>query len=492
MSLRTRLLLGMLAVALVLVAAATVITRVTEANLVDQVDAQLAAARVPVGDLPERLGEGSPLSSVYLSAVTTDGTVRTIVGPTLRTDDAPQPLLDAERLLSGHGGGAPFTVGSEGSDRRYRSMVVTSRRLAGSTTTDGAVLTGAFVVSMPLDDVDATIDRLVAVQVAATLSVLAVLAVVTYWVLRLGVRPIKSMTTTATAIAAGELSSRVPAGDAGTEAGDLGRALNSMLETIQGSLDRRARTESQLRQFVADASHELRTPVTTIRGYAELYRTGALDEPGELREAMRRTEQEAVRMGSLVEDLLALARLDEGRPSLREPVALEAVVGDAARDARAVDPARRVRTAIDGPVQVHGDEARLRQVVANLVGNALAHTPSGSALELRLAQRDGMAVLEVSDEGPGMAPDQVDHAFERFYRADPSRSRHRGGSGLGLAIVQAAVEAHGGHVWMRSSPAAGTTVRVELPVGAPGSPEAQAGTASAGRGPAGIEPDTFA
>jgi two-component system OmpR family sensor kinase len=276
------------------------------------------------------------------------------------------------------------------------------------------------------------------------------------------------MTGTATAIAAGDLSARVPDERAGTEAGELGVALNRMLGSIEAAFDERERSQDRLRRFVADASHELRTPVTTIRGYAELYRAGALEDRDELGEAMRRTEQEAIRMGSLVEDLLQLARLDQGRPLERAPVDLGVLVDDAARDARAVSPGRAVAVVRpDGrPLVVLGDEARLRQVVANLVGNALVHTPEEASIELRAGPADGGgAWLEVADRGPGMPPEVADRAFERFYRADPSRSRHKGGSGLGLSIVEATVAAHGGRVSLTSEVGAGTTVRIELPSG---------------------------
>jgi two-component system OmpR family sensor kinase len=203
--------------------------------------------------------------------------------------------------------------------------------------------------------------------------------------------------------------------------------------------------------------------VATIRGYAELYRRGGLEEREELRQAMRRTEAETIRMGSLIDDLLLLARLDQGRPLGREFVDLGVLAVDAAVDARARAPERRVTTSVSEGVLVSGDEHRLRQVVANLVSNALLHTPPNAAIEARVHGSNGTAVLEVHDEGQGMSPDVAAHAFERFYRADPSRSRHHGGSGLGLSIVRAIVDAHGGTVTLHTALGQGTTVRVELP-----------------------------
>jgi len=235
-----------------------------------------------------------------------------------------------------------------------------------------------------------------------------------------------------------------------------------MLGRIEEAFDERAASEARLRRFVADASHELRTPVATIRGYAELYRTGALDETERLDDAMRRTEEEALRMGTLVDDLLHLARLDQGRPLDREPVDLGQLVEDTVRDARAVEPDRTLTATIPTPVTVLGDRARLQQVLANLVSNARVHAPA-APIEVALRQEGAEAVIEVRDDGPGMSEVDVARAFERFYRADASRSRHHGGSGLGLSIVDATVQAHGGTTTITSAPGSGTTVTVRLP-----------------------------
>lgn len=467
MSLRSRVLAGLALIACLLAGAAFFITRATEAHLVDQVDAQLAAVGDPLSKLgfdrgPGRLGGGPelrgsrPLSPLYVGAVV-DGGVRTLLEPNLTDDQVPLPTIDVRRAETGATTLRPFTVGSDGSSLRYRVQASADDRV------DAVV-----VIALPLDDVDAAVRRLVTVEVTATAAILAVLALVGWWVIHLGVRPIKQMTVTATSVAGGDLSHRVPEGDPRTEAGELGLALNRMLGRIEEAFSERARSEDRLRRFVADASHELRTPVTTIRGYAELFRTGGLADTGDLSEAMRRTEQEAVRMGSLVDDLLHLARLDQGRPLEQQPIDLALLADDAARDARAVDPERPITTDLDGPLLVLGDDARLRQVLGNLLANARQHTPPGSPITLRLGRSDGRAILEVADQGPGMTEESVTRAFERFYRADPSRSRHQGGSGLGLAIVQATVEAHGGTVSLRSAPGAGTTVRIELPLRPPG------------------------
>jgi two-component system OmpR family sensor kinase len=428
----------MAVLAVVLIGAAAVITRTTERHLVAQVDEQLALARVPRRDGPlGRQADAGP-SSLYVGWFDGDS-IETLYEPSLIGEDPPLPVIEGRTIELG----VPFTVASEDGDVRYRAV---ARREPRAT----------LVYALPLSDVDATVRRLIAVEAIATAAALAVLGVLTWWVVRLGVRPVKRMTAVASAIAGGDLSARVPDVGPGTEAGDLGTALNQML-------DQRQRVEDRLRQFVGDASHELRTPVTTIRGYAELYRAGALSDPHELAEAMRRTEQEAIRMGSLVDDLLHLARLDQGRPLARERVDLAAVIGDAARDASAVEPGRPVHWDASGDVVITGDEQRLRQVVANLVANALVHTEPGTPIHLRAADEGSTAVVEVADEGPGMPEDVATKAFERFYRADPSRVRSAGGSGLGLAIVAATVHAHGGTTKLLTAPGEGTTVRVELP-----------------------------
>lgn len=474
MSLRARVFVGTLLIAVVLAVAAVVIARSTEAHLVAQLDAQLTTiSRGPPGALgrlepptadladPARIadrfgrrsaGAGTERPSPLYVGVVTEETVQTVFTPNLTGEPPPIPSVDTDMAIARAKTAEPFTVGSVDSDLRYRVVA----RDAGPT---GQLV----VVALPLGDVDRAIERLVVVEGIATLAVLVVLSAVSWWVIRLGVQPLKRMTLTAGAIAAGDLSHRVPAGSTRTEAGELGLALNQMLGRLETAFEERARSEDRLRRFVADASHELRTPVATIRGYAELYRGGGLEARAELSDAMGRTEAEAVRMGGLIDDMLLLARLDQGRPLERDLVDVAALADDAARDARAVDPARTITATVEGPLVVLGDADRLRQVVANLVGNALVHTPAGTAVEISVLAAEGAAVLEVADHGEGMAADDAERAFERFFRADPSRSRHRGGSGLGLAIVQATAVAHGGTATLASTPR-GTTVRVKLPL----------------------------
>ncbi len=471
MSLRARLLVGLGVVAAVLICVAFVVARGAESYLVDQVDERLpersaddrpgsrpgADSGADQGTAPD--GPGPPFFTPYYMGTVVGDTVATVqlpdVGGEAGSDaDALLPQIDADQARAAAEPGADpyFTVGSSDPDVRYRV------RASGD---DEA---GVDVVATSLEDVDAAVSRLVAVEAVATALALGILGLVAFWVLRLGVRPLKAMTHTATAIAGGEdLSRRVPDAPARTEAGELGAALNTMLARLEGSFTRQQASEDRLRQFIADASHELRTPVTTIRGYAELHRQGALEDPDELAQAMRRTEDEARRMADLVDDLLLLARLDQGRMLERRPVDLGVLAIDAASDARAVAPDRSVRATIQEAVVVEGDEHRLRQVLANLVRNALVHTPSSATINVTVARDGERAVVEVSDDGPGMTADQAERAFERFYRADPGRARDRGGSGLGLSIVQAVVAAHGGTASVSSAPGAGTTIRVELP-----------------------------
>lgn len=454
MSLRARLLLGMAMVAMVLTLSAVAITRATRTHLVDQIDAQLLEAGPRLRSGPGAGGDGQAprFSSLYVGFLSTDDELSAIHVPDLVAGDAPIPEITADQADALRDGEA-VTVDSD-QDTRYRLMARSDRnRVLG-------------VIGLSLDDVDSAVRRLVVVLAIAVVSVAGVLALVTWWVIRLGVRPVRQMTATAGAIAAGDLSQRVPESEPGTEAGELGVALNAMLGRIEEAFDQRAASEARLRQFVGDASHELRTPVTTIRGYAELYRAGALDEPAELDEAMRRTEQEAIRMGSLVDDLLRLARLDQGRPLARTDVDLVAVAADSVRDARARAPQCDIRLHANGAVVVSGDDDALRQVVGNVIGNALVHAP-GAAVDVHVRGDGSDAVVEVVDTGPGMAPTDAERAFERFYRADGSRARHSGGSGLGLAIVEAIVRAHGGTAVLHSELGHGTTVRITIPREAP-------------------------
>jgi len=319
------------------------------------------------------------------------------------------------------------------------------------------------VVATPLDDVYSTLHRLLLVELLVTAAVLAAIVGLGLWVVRLGLRPLDAIGDTAAAIAAGDLSQRVERAEERTEVGRLGLALNAMLGQIERAFEVRAASEEKLRRFVADASHELRTPLAAIRAYAELFTRGAERRPEDLARSMAGITRESERMSLLVEDLLLLARLDEGRPLAREPVELDRVVAEAVDTALTVEPERSISLDAEQAV-VLGDRDRLRQIVDNLLANVREHTPPETPVRVSVSTSDGTARIEVEDAGPGMAPEEAERVFERFYRADPSRARASGGVGLGLSIVAAVAEAHGGEVSARSKPGRGSTFRISLPL----------------------------
>jgi two-component system, OmpR family, sensor kinase len=320
------------------------------------------------------------------------------------------------------------------------------------------------IVAVPLTDVNQTLDRLLFVEGLVSLAVLVGLGGLSWWVVRRGLRPLDEMATTAGAIASGDLSQRVTLTETNTEVGRLGVALNTMLTEIEGAFAARSASEERLRRFLADASHELRTPLTSIRGYAEIFDRGARDRPEDLATSMRHIRSEANRMSELVDDLLLLARLDRERPLETERVDLATVVAAAVDAARVKAPDRTVTFAPRTPVVVVGDANRLRQVIDNLLANAIAHTPEATPVDVVVDAEGPTAILTVADHGPGIDPADRDHIFEPFHRADPSRARATGGVGLGLAIVSAIATAHGGTVGVDSDPGSGSTFWVRLPL----------------------------
>lgn len=302
---------------------------------------------------------------------------------------------------------------------------------------------------------------------------IAAASIVAYLAVTRQFRPLSRVERTAAAIAGGDLSRRVEVERPATEVGRLSRSLNAMLSHIESAFAARMESERKMRRFVADASHELRTPLVTIRGFSELYRHGALQNDEDVKAAMGRIESEAKRMGQLVEDLLTLARIDEQRPLEAQPLDLLVLGNDAAMDARAIAPDRTIRViGLDSGPARHaptvGDEARLRQVVANLMTNALRYTPEGSPIEVAVGVAPVIhgrsdAVIEVRDHGPGISEEDASRVFERFYRADSSRYRETGGTGLGLAIVAALVAQHDGSVRLEETPGGGATLSIRLP-----------------------------
>lgn len=323
------------------------------------------------------------------------------------------------------------------------------------------------VVAASLDPIRQTQQRLLLVEVGVGLGVLALSLGLGLALSRQATRPLEEIAATADAIAAGDMGRRVPPGREGSETGRVARALNTMLSQIQEAFMRRDATEARLRTFVADASHELSTPLTSIRGYAELFHRGLQNRPEDLAKALQRIESEATRMGVLVDELLTLASFDAGRPLASDPVDLRGIAADTVADLQAVDPTRTVELDADHPVLVVGDEARLRQVAANLVSNVRRHTAAGTPVKVRAHPENGSGLFEVIDAGPGMTREQAAKVFDRFYRVDKARSRAMGGAGLGLAIVASIAEAHGGQASVTTAPGQGTTFTVAIPLAAP-------------------------
>jgi two-component system OmpR family sensor kinase len=458
---------------------------VVSGYLEDEADAQLKQSAVNVAERsinqPDR-GD-SPLPSEYVVVVRgLDGSEQPIAWQeTLDehgTPEIPEESLGtvAERGLD------PFTVSSTGGEDPTTWRVVAIPVRAGAQTV------GTAYVALPLSDIHHTVAFLSRSLAISGVSIVVLGGIGAWLLVQRSLRPLRRIETTAAAIAAGDLSQRVPERPASTEVGSLSISLNTMLAQIEQAFSAQEASEKRMRQFVSDASHELRTPLATIRGYGELYRMGALDTGEKVQDTMGRIEDSARRMGSLVNDLLELARIDEGRPLRREPVDLARLAHDAAQDLHALDPTRTVAvTALDGAaapassLPVTGDGDKLRQVLTNLVGNAARHTPAGTPVELAIGTLpDGAARLEVRDHGPGVTPEQAARIFERFYRADSSRNRGSGGSGLGMAIVAAIVGAHHGHVETATTPGGGLTVAVTLPRAGQGD-----GTPTAGQVPGG-------
>jgi two-component system OmpR family sensor kinase len=356
--------------------------------------------------------------------------------------------------------GQTLTVSGNGSWHAYRVSV--------TPVANDQVPNLVAVVAVPLDGVDGvdgTLSTLLLFEIAISSGITVLVLLATFFLVRRGMRPLERMGATARTIAATGLGSRVSPSTEKTEVGRLGLALNEMLGQIERAFAEREVVEQRLRHFVSDASHELRTPLTSMRGYAELLQRNPDMSRDDVLLAVRRIEDETRRMGLLVDDLLLLARLDQRRPLDRAPVDLTSMINDAVSDARAADPGRNVIARIAAPMVVTGDDLRLRQAVANLVRNALVHTPAGSPVEVTLQSENAHAEIDVIDHGPGVPETQRQRIFERFHRADPLRSRDQGGSGLGLSIAAAVVNAHGGRISVDDTPGGGATFRIELPVG---------------------------
>ena len=463
-SLRARLVAGVVAVAAVgLIILAGVTYAEQRSFQLDRVDQQVRGAVFPVSGMLDRSAPSLP--------------------------SRPSPAGDGDHGPGGHDDHFPYGTYGERRDANGTRVATLPLTRLGQTTPQTPTLprnlpvnkfvsvsaggaryrvlavpdrfdTGTTVVAVPLRDVDQTLHRLLLVEALVIAAVLVAMAAMAYGVVRLGLRPLDRIALTAGKIAGGDLSHRVEPATERTEVGRLGMALNRMLERLEDAFSRREASEERLRQFLADASHELRTPLSSIRGYAELYRMGATDDTDM---AMKRIEEEATRMGILVEDLLALARLDEIRDTRREAVALDALARDAVSDAQATAPDREITLDAPAVPTVLGDRDQLRQVLANLLRNALVHTPRGTPIEVAVRDRDDGVELVVRDHGQGLPPGDPARLFERFWRAEGGRERGRAGAGLGLAIVGAIVEDHRGSVTAANAPDGGAVFTVRLP-----------------------------
>jgi two-component system OmpR family sensor kinase len=494
LSLRARLLVVLIAVtAAFLLVMGGVTAIVLSKRLGTQFDAGLisAAARTPAQI------QSNPGDYVAVEITRFPVTVHPLTGSTGTTAELASAVeqIVASRNLRGYITDAPFTL--PGTAPRLRA-VARPVRAVGARPTGGRRFLAVLVVARPVGVITGQVGGIVVAELITGGALILLLALGGRWLIGRGLAPLSEMAGTAQRITAqGDLTARMPDADTSTEVGRLGAAINTMLDRIQQAFGARLRSEQKVRQFAADASHELRTPLTTIRGYAELYRQGALGA-GELPDAMRRIEEEARRMGTLVAELLELARLDRSSSLDITETDLSVLVRDAVADARAVEPARPVRAEAPDCLVAAVDEARIRQVLANLLANVREHTPVTTETAVRLAQVRGGVVLEVADAGPGMAASDAASAFDRFYRgaergggepepgpavgygpgsaraASPHSgngdSAESGGSGLGLAIVAAIAQAHGGQATLESAPGHGTRVRVWLPATAAAAP----------------------
>jgi two-component system, OmpR family, sensor kinase len=464
-SLSGRLLIGIVSLVVLGLLIADVATYTAlQSFLTNRVDAQLStghnAAITGLGGPSQGNGPppgtGLPADTV-IELIGTDGTIleaKRLVPFGATSNSTAEPVLPKPLPSATEGNPAVMTLAGVNGVAHYRAAIWPEDLFRGE----------YVVLAIPLTDVELTLSQLLQLEVLISLGVVGATAVLALIIIRIGLRPLQRMAGVAQDIAAGDLTRRVEPATQDTEIGRLGIALNGMLSQIEAAFGERTRSEQRLRRFIADASHELRTPLTSVRGYAEMLRRGAQESPEDASIARRRIEEESKRMSLMVDDMLVLARLGQGRPLDQAPVDLQSIARDAVADAHAVAPQRSITLDAPTPVVVTGDDTRLRQAMGNLIRNALVHTPSESPIEVALETHDGLATMSVVDHGPGLKPDDAGRVFEAFYRADPSRSRDSGGAGLGLSIVAAVVDAHGGSVKVSETPGGGATFEVELPI----------------------------
>ena len=471
-SLRTRLLVGVLLLsALGFLVSDLVAQNAMQKFLVEQVDDQLlsvadgALLRVDRAGIQDDDDDGrtksaapAPLrsvpSSVSITLLDPFGNYVGGVGGDLNAQKITDYVLGTLPARAAEYGNKPFTLEVPGSDFRVLARVLPSAM-------------GSVFVAQSLSGVDETSKRLRLIFVFIGLIALLLIALASRIVIKIGLRPLADVEDVAEKIADGDLSARLPDAKPDTEVGRLVSSLNAMLSRIEESFAARAESESKLRRFVADASHELRTPLTAIRGFAELHRQGAVKGEAATSELVGRIENESVRMGALVEDLLMLARLDQSRELVSEPVNLNEVVTESVESARAAGPEHPISIDLPDEAFVLGDAGKIYQVVANLLANARIHTPIGTPIAVSVKSDDAGTTISITDSGPGLSQADQDRIFERFYRADPSRNRsNEEGSGLGLSIVDAVMQAHGGKVTVTSKLGEGATFTVFFPLAA--------------------------
>jgi signal transduction histidine kinase len=472
MSLRTRLIAATIFVALMALTIAGFATyNVFSRSQLRQIDDTLQRTHEPIesavadqgsADVQRAIEQIAP--GAYVALQSADGTIEFTITAREPGHDAISADLDdvvppVGQQSVGYDVPAFRTVDSTttGTQVRVRVSRLSDRRI--------------LVIGQSLHEVSESQRRLVEIELVVAAVALLVAGIIGWFLVRIGLKPLQRVEQTALQIADGDLDRVVPGADQPTEVGHMATALNTMLGRIRDAFSERDSTEEALRhseekmrQFVADVSHELRTPLAAVSAYTELFGRGLRDHPADLERAMRGIDLEAARMHELVEELLLLARLDEGRQLAQVRVDLNEVVFEAISAARAMDPGHPITLRASDVIVMSGDPGRMRQVIDNLLANVRTHTPIGTTTAIALDARCGKAVVTISDDGPGMSTANADRIFERFYRADASRSRSSGGSGLGMAIVQAIVEAHRGTISVRTAPDAGLTVTISLPL----------------------------
>ncbi len=476
-SLRNRLLLATVVVAAIGIAASDFAANAElRGFLIRQVDSQLTS--VADGSITRLVRAGIAPSNDDGTNGSTTSPFRA-VSPLRGVPSATSlTLLDASGVVLGEvggdisSGGSPATFSGmtlvQVAATKGKAFTVHTENPQTSTRAVAFVLPsnlGSVVISVSLNSVERTLHELSLLFLLISLAVLFLIGLISRWLITLSLKPLLEVEVIAAAIADGDLSARLPEMQSKTEIGRLTKSLNTMLGRIEESFEQKNASESKLRRFVADASHELRTPLTAIRGFAELHRQGAVSGTEKTKELVGRIEKESIRIGSLVEDLLLLARMDEARPHSLEPVDLTHLIKESVASALAAGPDHPIALEVPADLYVLGDNKRIHQALGNLLANARTHTPSGTSIKVSAATSDLETTVAVEDSGPGLSESDQERIFERFFRVDPSRARHAGeGSGLGLSIVDAVMKAHGGSVSVESEIGKGSTFTLHFPI----------------------------